>query len=155
MQRNDLLAWMDLELTSIDDVTRDKITEIAVILTDKDLTVVAEGPDIVIHVPPELFEGISPGAVAIHEANNMQALVAASTTSATEAEAQVLAFLKEHVTEKSTPLCGNTIWMDRHFLRVQMPAVDEYLFSRDDRNVAREVAGRRTRWVAVVAAHLL
>ena len=134
---------MDLELTSIESVLRDKITEIAVILTDKDLNIVAEGPDIIIHVDPELFKGISPSAAAIHAANGMEALVAASPTSAADAEAQVLAFLKEHVAEKSSPLCGNTIHMDRHFLRIQMPLIDDYLFYRNiDVSSIKELARR-------------
>jgi oligoribonuclease len=130
MVRNDLLVWMDLEMTSIHDVLKDRITEIAVIVTDRDLQVVAEGPDIVIHIDPVYFEHISPDAQAIHDINNMQELVAKSTTNAVEAEAQVLAFLREYVEEKSAPLCGNTIHMDRHFLRIQMPTIDQYLFYR-------------------------
>lgn len=130
MQRNDLLVWMDLEMTSIHDVLKDKITEIAVVLTDKDLNVVAEGPDIVIYVEPSAYDDISADARAVHEVNNMEALTAASTTTAAEAEQAVLTFLKERLVEKSAPLCGNTIHMDRHFLRIQMPLIDDYLFYR-------------------------
>ncbi len=130
MQRNDLLVWMDLEMTSIHDVLKDKITEIAVVLTDKDLNVVVEGPDIVIHADPSDFAHIAADARAVHKANNMEALSAASTTTLADAEAQTLAFLKEHISEKSSPLCGNTIHMDRHFLRIHMPTLDEYLFYR-------------------------
>ncbi len=130
MQRNDLLVWMDLEMTSIHDALKDRITEIAVVLTDKDLNVVAEGPDIVIHIDDALFEDISVDAKAFHADSEIRALVAASTTTAEEAEAQVLAFLKEHVVEGSAPLCGNTIHMDRHFLRIQMRSVSDYLFYR-------------------------
>jgi oligoribonuclease len=130
MPRNDLLAWMDLELTSIGDVLKDKITEIAVVLTDKNLTVVAEGPSIVIHVDPLLFEGISPEAKAIHDANGMIAASAASIVMAPEAEERVLAFLKEYVAPQSAPLCGNSIHVDRHFLRIQMSSIDQYLFYR-------------------------
>lgn len=134
---------MDLELTSVDDVRKDRITEIAVVLTDKDLNVVAEGPDIVIHVDPKLFENISEGARAVHEANGMVALSAASTTAAPEAEAEVLAFLKEHVTPQSAPLCGNTIHMDRRFLNLQMPSIDQYLFYRCiDVSSVKELARR-------------
>ena len=121
---------MDLEMTSIHDVLKDRITEIAVVLTDQDMNVVAEGPDIVIHIDPKFFENISPDARAVHEINGMEALVAASPTTADEAEAQVLAFLEEHVVPQSAPLCGNTIHMDRHFLRMQMPSIDQYLFYR-------------------------
>ncbi|MDO8408163.1 MAG: oligoribonuclease [bacterium] len=143
MQRTDLLVWMDLELTSIADALTDRITEIAIILTNKDLNVVAEGPDIIIHVDDKLFDTISPDARAIHDANGMQALVAESTTSAEEAEQAVLAFLREHVAEKSAPLCGNSIHMDRHFLRLQMSSIDQYLFYRCiDVSSVKELARR-------------
>jgi oligoribonuclease len=143
MQRDDLMAWMDLEMTSIHNVLKDRITEIAIVLTDKDLNVVAEGPDIIIHVESEAFAHIPDDARAIHEVNNMEALTAASTTTAREAEAAVLAFLKEHVTPGSAPLCGNTIHMDRHFLRIQMPTIDDYLFYRCvDVSSVKELARR-------------
>ncbi|HEX8946864.1 MAG TPA: oligoribonuclease [Candidatus Paceibacterota bacterium] len=142
MQRNDLLVWMDLEMTALD-VRKDKITEIAVVLTDKDLNVVAEGPDIIIHVEPEAFANIPAGARAVLEANGLEELSAASTTSAQEAEAQVLAFLNEHVAPQSAPLCGNSIHMDRHFLRIQMPELEEYLFYRNiDVSTLKELARR-------------
>ncbi len=145
MLRNDLLAWMDLEMTSIQDALKDRITEIAIILTDKNLNIVTEGPDIVIHVDPKLFEGISPEARAVHEINKMEELVAVSTTTAAEAEAEVLAFLKEHIAPQSAPLCGNTIHMDRHFLRMQMPSIDQYLFYRCiDVSSIKELARRWT-----------
>ena len=130
MQRNDLLVWMDLEMTSIQDVLVDKIVEIAVVLTDKDLNMVAEGPDIVIHVEPGLFRDIPDHARAVHDASGIEAAVAASTTTAEEAEQQVFDFLREYVVEGSAPLCGNSIHMDRHFLRIQMRAVNDYLFYR-------------------------
>lgn len=130
MQRNDLLVWMDLEMTSIDDVLKDKITEIAVILTDKNLNIVAEGPEIVVHVDPALFKDISADAKEFHEDGEMMRLASESTVSATEAEEQVLLFLKQHVVQGSAPLCGNTIHMDRHFLRIQMRSISDYLFYR-------------------------
>ena len=132
MQRNDLLVWVDLEMTSLVDVRTDRITEIAVILTDKDLNVIAEGPEIVIHVDDALFDRdrVPASARAIYGDNGLRKLSAESTISLEEAEQKVLAFLQEHVAEKTAPLCGNTIHMDRHFLRIHMPRVDEYLFYR-------------------------
>lgn len=130
MQRPDLLVWVDLEMTSLRDVLVDRITEIAVVLTDKDLNVVAEGPDIVIKTDPALFDRLPPEAYHDYDPTSIKAAVAASTTTLEEAEAQVLAFVQEHVEEKSAPLCGNTIHMDRHFLRIQMPAFEQYLFYR-------------------------
>lgn len=143
MQRDDLLVWMDLELTSIENVLKDRIIEIALVLTDKNLHIVAEGPNIVIHVDPALFSNISPEAKAIHSVNGIEKLVAQSSTTAEEAEQQVLAFLRERVRERSAPLCGNSIHMDRHFLRLQMRSVDEYLFYRCiDVSSVKELARR-------------
>jgi oligoribonuclease len=130
MQRNDLLVWMDLEMTSVVDAHVDRIIEIAVILTDKDLTVVAEGPDLIIHADPALFVAAPASARELHAKNGLIPLVAASTLSLQEAEDQILAFLEEYVEPNSAPLCGNSIHMDRHFLRIQMPRVEHYLFYR-------------------------
>jgi oligoribonuclease len=120
---------MDLEMTSLKSVLVDQIIEIAVILTDKDLNVVAEGPDIVIHADQALFDR-DPFVRDLHEKSGMLAASLASTTSMQEAEQEILAFLKEHVAEGSSPLCGNSIHTDRHFLRLQMPVVENYLFYR-------------------------
>lgn len=129
MQRNDLLVWMDLEMTSLKSVLVDQIIEIAVILTDKDLNVVAEGPDIVIHADQALFDR-DPFVRDLHEKSGMLAASVNSTKSMGDAEQEILAFLKEHVAEGSSPLCGNSIHADRHFLRLQMPVVEKYLFYR-------------------------
>jgi oligoribonuclease len=130
MQRDDLMVWMDLEMTSIVDARVDQIIEVAVILTDKDLNIVAEGPDIIIHADKHLFDAAPVSARELHEKNGLIPLVEASTVSLEDAENQVLAFLKEHVAPQSAPLCGNSIHMDRHFLRMQMPRVESYLFYR-------------------------
>lgn len=131
MQRNDLLVWVDLEMTSIDDARIDRITEIAVVLTDKDLAVVAELPSIVIHTDREFYESRErPEMVGLPSQKNLMEAAAASTVTMEEAENRVLAFLEEHVASNSAPLCGNSIHMDRHFLRLQMPRFEQYLFYR-------------------------
>lgn len=130
MQRNDLLVWMDLEMTSLRDVLIDRITEIAVVLTDKDLNIVAEGPEIIIHVDPTIPEYISTDPYDVSARDELRTLVAESTTTAEEAEERILAFLKQHVVEGSAPLCGNTIHTDRHFLKIQMRSISDYLFYR-------------------------
>lgn len=130
MQRNDLLVWVDLEMTSLQDVLKDRITEIAVILTDPDLNVVAEGPDIVIQTDRALFDGIPDEVKEIHHKSGIVEATQKSSVTLEEAEQQVLAFLKEHVAPNSSPLCGNSIHMDRHFLRIQMPELDSYLHYR-------------------------
>jgi len=142
MQRNDLLVWMDLEMTSLKDVLVDRIIEIAVVVTDKDLNVVAEGPDIVIHADQALFD-LDPYVRSLHEGSGMLEASLASTVTMQKAEQEVLDFLKEHVADQSSPLCGNSIHTDRHFLRLQMPAIEGYLFYRCiDVSTLKELAKR-------------
>lgn len=144
MQRNDLLVWMDLEMTSLQDVLIDRITEIAVVLTDKDLTVVVELPSIIIHTDHTFYD--SRKRPEIRDVPSQVDLVMeseASTTTLAEAEQQVLSFLVAHVAPQSAPLCGNTIHTDRHFLRIQMKSVNDYLFYRSiDVSSIKELARR-------------
>ena len=143
MQRNDLLVWMDLEMTSLHDASTDSIIEIATVLTDQDLTIVAEGPDIVIHADESVFEKIPPEVRLIHEQSGIIPHVTASTITEREAEEATLTFLKEHTTPHSSPLCGNSIWVDRHFLKVRMPKIHEYLDYRViDVTTVKELAKR-------------
>lgn len=130
MQRNDLLVWIDLEMTSIVDPIKDKIIEIAVVITDKNLDVVAEGPDIIIHAEKKAFEDIPADAAEIHHKSGIIEECAASTISTAEAEKQVLAFIEEHVAPQTSPLCGSSIHMDRMFLHFQMPHINDYLHYR-------------------------
>jgi oligoribonuclease len=130
-------------MTSLADATKDSIIELATVLTDGELNVVAEGPDLVIHAEPAAFEGIDESARAVHEANGIIPLAIASTTSEAEAERQALEFLKEHCTPQSAPLCGNSIFTDRHFLRLRMPMLNDYLFYRSiDVSTIKELAKR-------------
>ena len=143
MQRNDLLVWMDLEMTSLVDVRVDQIIEIAVVLTDNDLNIVAEGPVIAIHADHEVFETIPPEIKVFHQKSGTYEASIASTTTVREAEERVLAFVKEHVVAGSSPLCGNSIHTDRHFLRLQMPTLEDYLFYRCiDVSTLKELARR-------------
>lgn len=143
MQRNDLLVWMDLEMTSLTDARVDKIVEIAVVLTDSSLEVVAEGPSIVIHAEDELFDRINEEYKQARDESGIRADSVASSVNTEEAEEAVLSFLREHVTPQSSPLCGNSIHMDRHFLRLQMPKLDAYLHYRCiDVSTIKELAKR-------------
>ncbi len=130
MIRNDLLVWVDLEMTSLEDVMIDRITEIAIILTDKDLNIIAEGPDIVVKTDPTIYTHIDPMVLKMHETSGIKQASIKSTVTLEEAEQIALAFLKERITPHSAPLCGNSIHTDRHFLRVQMPEFEDYLFYR-------------------------
>lgn len=134
---------MDLEMTSLRDARADKIIEIAVVLTDANLAVVAEGPDIVIHAALSDFDGIPEGARALHEKSGIIEAARASSVTEEEAAREALAFLKEHVEPQTAPLCGNSIHMDRYFLRTRMRELDEYLFYRCiDVSTVKELARR-------------
>ena len=144
-QRQDLLVWMDLEMTSLVDVRVDTITEIAVVITDNDLTIVSEGPDIVIHADPKRFDDIPADVRAIHDKSGIIPEVLKSTVTHGEAEKAVLDFVKEHVSPQSSPLCGSSMHMDRMFLYTYMPDLYNYLHHRNiDVSTIKELA-RRTR----------
>ena len=134
---------MDLEMTSLVDVRVDSIIEVAVILTDNELAVVAEGPDIVIHAEREAFAGIPKEVFAIHAKSGIMEASVASAISEKEAERTTLAFLMEHVALGSSPLCGNSIHMDRMFLYARLPRVNAHLHYRNiDVSTLKELARR-------------
>src|SRR5215831_13513189 len=108
-----MLAWMDLEMTGLDH-TRDVIVEIATLVTDDDLAVVAEGPDLVVHQPPDVLARMDDFVREMHTRSGLLPQIEASTVSLADAGAQTLAFLREHIPEAHTvPLCGNSIGTDR------------------------------------------
>lgn len=142
-QRGDLLVWMDLEMTSIVDVRIDSITEIATIVTDTDLNVVAEGEDIIIKADMARFDQIPADVRAIHDKSGIIHEVEKSTVTEAEAEERVIAFLEAHVAPRSSPLCGNSIYMDRIWIRNRMPKLNEYLHYRNiDVSTLKELAKR-------------
>lgn len=129
MQRNDLLVWIDLEMTALD-VSRDAIIEIATVITDSNLEVVAEGPDIIIHADRERFEDIPEVVKEMHTKSGVMEASIKSVISLEEAERETLEFIAIYVEKNSSPLCGNSIHMDRMFLRFHMPTLDSYLHYR-------------------------
>lgn len=129
MQREDLLVWMDLEMTGLNPHT-DSIIEMAVIITDPELNIIAEGPDLIIHADAEKFKNCEPIVTEMLTENGLIELSPKSDISEAEAEEEVLRFVAAHTTEKSSPLCGNTIYMDRMFLNHRMPRLDAYLHYR-------------------------
>src|SRR5262245_42161337 len=125
-----MLAWMDLEMTGLDPAV-DVIVEIATLITDDDLELVAEGPDLVVHQPPEVLARMAPVVREMHTKSRLIDAIAASTISLKEAGDQTLAFLREHIAEpRLVPLCGNSIGTDRRFLAVHLPAIEEFLHYR-------------------------
>jgi oligoribonuclease len=131
-----MLVWMDLEMTGLDH-TREVIVEIATLITDDDLEVIAEGPALVVHQPEEFL-------VKMHTRSGLIEQIRASTISLDEAGAATLAFIREHVSEPRTvPLCGNSIGTDRRFLAAYLPEIEEFLHYRSvDVSSLKELARR-------------
>ena len=138
-----MLAWMDLEMTGLDPTT-DVIVEIATLITDDELNIVAEGPDLVVHQPPAALADMDEVVVRMHTSSGLLTAIAASTISLEAAGAQTMSFLKEHIPEaRSVPLCGNSIGTDRRFLAAWLPEIEEYLHYRSvDVSTIKELAKR-------------
>jgi oligoribonuclease len=138
-----MLAWMDLEMTGLDPA-RHVIVEIASLITDDDLNVVAEGPDVVVHATDEELAGMDDVVRAMHTRSGLLTAIQASTVSLAEAGAQTLEFLRAQLpTPRSVPLCGNSIGTDRRFLAAWLPEIDEALHYRSvDVSTVKELARR-------------
>lgn len=138
-----MLAWIDLEMTGLEP-TRHVIVEIASIVTDDDLTIVAEGPDLVLHVTEAELAEMDPHVVGMHTASGLLEQIHASNLTRADAEAATLAFLAEHLgTADRVPLAGNSIGTDRRFLAAQMPEVENFFHYRCvDVSTLKELARR-------------
>jgi oligoribonuclease len=138
-----VLAWIDLEMTGLDPA-RHAIVEIASLVTDDDLTIVEEGPDLVVHAAPEQLAAMDEYVRAMHARSGLLAAVEASTLSLADAGAQTLAFFKRHIAESGTvPLAGNSIGTDRRFLALQLPELEDFLHYRSvDVSTVKELCRR-------------
>jgi oligoribonuclease len=134
---------MDLEMTGLDH-ERDVIVEIATLVTDDDLHVIAAGPDLVIHHPDDVLDRMEPVVKEMHGSSGLTEAIRASTITLEEAGAQTLAFLRQHCPEpRVTPLCGNSIGTDRRFLAKYLPAIETHLHYRSvDVSTIKELARR-------------
>lgn len=143
MKRNDLWVWMDIEMTSLQDVSVDRIIEVAAVVTDKELNVVADGPEIVVHADRALFENIPPEVLAMHTKSGVMEASIASTKTLEEAQSEMLTFLSPLMEAGTAPLCGNSVHMDRMFMKAQMPKLYDFLFYRNiDVSTLKELARR-------------
>ena len=125
-----MLAWMDLEMTGLEP-GRHVIVEIATLLTDDELNIVAEGPDLVISAGATALAEMDDVVVQMHTRSGLLEAITSSTITLDDAVTQTLDFLRLHIPEpKSVPLCGNSIGTDRRFLALFMPTIDEYLHYR-------------------------
>ncbi|MPY92258.1 MAG: oligoribonuclease [Acidimicrobiia bacterium] len=134
---------MDLEMTGLDPTT-DVIVEIATLVTDDDLLVVAEGPDLVVHQSPEVLARMEPVVREMHTTSGLLERIATSTVSLSDAGAATLDFLRAHIPEARTvPLCGNSIGTDRRFLAAWLPDIEAFLHYRSvDVSTIKELAQR-------------
>lgn len=123
------LVWLDLEMTGLNP-DKDGIVEIALVTTDNDLNIVAQGPNLVIHQPDDLLDTMDAWVAKQHTLTGLTEQVRASQVTLAMAEQQVLIFLQSQVPRNKSPLCGNSIYVDRSFLRHYMPSVDQYLHYR-------------------------
>ncbi|MEI6398900.1 MAG: oligoribonuclease [Pseudomonadota bacterium] len=123
------LVWMDLEMTGLDS-DRDVIIEMATLITDVELNVIAEGPEIVIRRSQELFETMDSWNREHHTKSGLWAKVVSSEVSQDQAEQMTIEFIKQHVGLRESPLCGNSIWQDRRFIAKHMKNLDAYLHYR-------------------------
>jgi oligoribonuclease len=123
------LVWIDLEMTGLDP-HNDHILEIASIITDTHLTIIAEGPELVIQCPEEALISMSPEVRSMHEKNGLIERVRASNITRAQAEEQTLNFLQTYCINNTSPLCGNSIWQDKRFLSHHMPSIVSFLHYR-------------------------
>ncbi len=138
-----MLAWIDLEMTGLEP-DRHTIVEIATIVTDDDLEIIAEGPDLVVFQPTEALAEMDDFVTAMHTRSGLLTAIQESTMTLEEAGARTLAFLHEHIEEARTvPLCGNSIGTDRRFLAAYLPEIEDFLHYRSvDVSTIKELARR-------------
>lgn len=143
------LIWIDLEMTGLDPA-KDRIIEVATIVTDAELNIVAEGPVLAVHQPDEIMAGMDEWNTRTHAKTGLTERVKASTISEAEAERQTIEFLARHVAKNKSPMCGNSICQDRRFLARCMPQLEEWFHYRNlDVSSVKELA---VRWKPAIMA---
>ena len=136
------LLWLDMEMTGLSPDT-DRIIELAIVVTDADLNTVAEGPVLVVHQPDAVMEAMDNWNKGTHGKSGLIDRVKTSRLTEAEAEAQMLAFVKQHVPERTSPMCGNSICQDRRFMARHMPSLEAYFHYRNlDVSTLKELARR-------------
>jgi oligoribonuclease len=136
------LIWIDMEMTGLAPDS-DRIIEIAMLVTDADLRVIAEGPVLVLHQPDEVLEAMDSWNKGTHKKSGLIDKVRASRLTEAEAEAQAVAFLRPHVAANVSPMCGNSICQDRRFLARWMPKLEAHFHYRNlDVSTLKELVRR-------------
>ena len=136
------LIWIDMEMTGLQP-DADRIIEIAMLVTDPELTIVAEGPVLVVHQPDEVLEAMDAWNKSTHKKSGLIDRVRASSLSEAEAESAALAFLERQVPANNSPMCGNSICQDRRFLARWMPRLEAHFHYRNlDVSTLKELVRR-------------
>lgn len=131
MHQNDTnLIWLDLEMTGLN-LEKDRILEIATIVTNRDLEILSEGPVFAIHQSDELLDQMDNWCTEQHTQSGLVDRVRSTRISETEAEEKTLAFIKTYVRDRISPMCGNSICTDRRFLAKHMPKLETYFHYRN------------------------
>lgn len=136
------LIWIDLEMTGLDP-EKERIIEIATLVTDKDLNYLAEGPVMAVHQSAELLDAMDDWCTNTHTKTGLVKRVQQSQITEAEAEAETIAFLEKWVPKGASPICGNSIGQDRRFLTRYMPELNDYFHYRNlDVSTLKELARR-------------
>jgi len=136
------LVWVDMEMTGLDP-DNDRIIEVAVVVTDAELNVIAEGPVFAIHQSDETLDKMDNWNKGTHGRSGLIDRVKASTVTEADAEAQLIAFLKQYVPSNKSPMCGNSICQDRRFMARGMPKLEAFFHYRNlDVSTLKELCRR-------------
>ncbi len=148
-QNQNHLVWLDMEMTGLNPDT-DRIIEVAMVITDAHLETVAESPVVVVHQPDSVLDGMDSWNKSTHGKSGLIDKVKASRVDEAAAQAQLLAFLREYVPERASPMCGNSICQDRRFMARWMPQLEAHFHYRNlDVSTLKELAKR---WKPEVAS---
>jgi len=150
-QNADHLVWVDMEMTGLDP-DRDRVIEIAIVITDAALETVAQAPVLVVHQSDAILDTMDAWNTGTHGRSGLTARVRASTLDEAGAEKQMLQFLAQHVPAKTSPMCGNSICQDRRFMARGLPGLEAWFHYRNlDVSTLKELARR---WKPEVLAGL-
>jgi oligoribonuclease len=145
------LIWIDMEMSGLNPDT-DKVLEVAIVVTDSQLNTVAEAPVLVVHQPDAVLGAMDDWNSSTHAKSGLIERVKASTLSEAAVEAQMVAFLSQHVPFRISPMCGNSVHQDRRFLARHLPALEAYFLYRNlDVSTLKELAKR---WKPAIMAGL-
>ena len=149
-ESDERLVWIDLEMTGLD-IGNESIIEIATVVTDGELNILATGPNLAVSVSEELLAGMDEWNTTHHNESGLVERVRTESVSCEQAEAETLAFLKKWVSQGVAPLCGNSIWNDKKFMEKEMPLLVDYLHYRMiDVSTVKELARR---WYPEIARY--